>query len=50
MDYIVGSMDVISLYPSLEAERSAEIIIEVVMNSNITFDNIDIEELRLPKN
>ena len=45
MDYIVGSMDAVSLYPSLEAERSAEIIREVVMNSNITFDDIDIEEL-----
>ena len=42
---VVGSMDAISLYPSLEVERSAEIIKEEVMKSDVIFDNIDNHEL-----
>ena len=42
---IVGSMDAVSLYPSLKANRSAEIIKEVVMRSPIVFENVDMKEL-----
>ena len=44
-EYIIGSMDATSLYPSLEADKSAAIVIEEVMNSNVVFENIDIKEL-----
>ena len=42
---VVGSMDAVSLYPSLEANRSAEIIIEEVIRSEVNFENIDSHEL-----
>ena len=42
---IVGSMDAVSLYPSLKANRSAEIVKEVIMNCNVKFNNINFEEL-----
>ena len=38
-------MDAISLYPSLEVEKSAEIIKQEVIGSNVVFDNIDKHEL-----
>ena len=44
-EFIVGSMDAVSLYTRLEAEKSATIIKEEVMNSCIVFENIDDEEV-----
>ena len=42
---IIGSMDAKSLFTSLKAKRSAEIIKEEVLNSKARFENVDIEEL-----
>ena len=42
---IVGSMDAVSLYPNLEANRCAEIILEEVIKSDVTFENIDMHEV-----
>ena len=44
-DYVIGSMDATSLYPSLEADKSAAIIVEEVLNSDVKFANIDTKEL-----
>ena len=44
-DRVVGSMDAISLYTSLEAERSADILKEEVLRSKVKFDNIDTHKL-----
>ena len=43
--YVVGSMDATALYPSLRADKSVEIVKEEIINSNITFENIDMHEL-----
>ena len=43
--YIVGSMDATALYPSLEAEKSAEIVKNAVKRSKVVFENIDMNEL-----
>ena len=42
---IIGSMDAVSLYPNLEVEKSAEIIKEETIKSNVNFENVDIHEL-----
>ena len=44
-EYIIGSMDAVSLYPSLELERSLEIVKEEVIKSYVTFENVDTHEL-----
>ena len=38
---VIGSMDDLSLYTRLEAERSANIVKEEIKKSNIKFENID---------
>ena len=43
--YIVGSMDATALYPSLEAQKSAEIVKKKVKESKVDFANIDMNEL-----
>ena len=35
-------MDATSLFPSLKADKSAAIIVEEVVNSDVIFENIDI--------
>ena len=42
---VVGSMDAKSLYTSLTADITAQIIKEEVINSKIKFQNVDIKEL-----
>lgn len=38
-------MDAVSLYPSIEAEKADEIVREEIVNSNVTFEGIVIDEL-----
>ena len=38
---IVGSMDVEALYPSIEVNRSARLVGEMVSESNIEIENVD---------
>ena len=40
-DYIVGSMDVKALYPSISVNRSAKIVGEMVEASKVEIENID---------
>ena len=35
---IIGSMDAKSLYPSIETDRAVEIVVELVLSSNIKFE------------
>ena len=42
---IVGSMDVITLYPSIEAERAAEIVVAEVTDSEANFVGLNTQEL-----
>ena len=42
---IIGSMDVKSLYPSIEAESAAEIVKNEIIASNVTFEGLDMDEL-----
>ena len=42
---IVGSMDAVALFTSLTAEKSANIVKEETMKSNIVFKNIDTHEI-----
>ena len=44
-EFIIGSMDATALYPSLKAEKSASIVVEEVVKSDIIFKNIDTQEL-----
>ena len=41
MDWIVLSMDVESLYPSLQADIVSEIVYKVVVNSDLVIDNLN---------
>ena len=43
--YIIGSMDAVALYPSLRADKYAEIIREEVIKSKVRFENVDTFEL-----
>ena len=40
-DIIIGSMDVEALYPSIQVNRSASIVSEMVQESEIVFENVD---------
>ena len=42
---IVGSMDAVSLFTRLEADKSSEIVIEETIRSTVEFENIDVYEL-----
>ena len=42
---VIGSMDAVSLFTRLEAEKSSEILKEEVMRSEVEFEDIDEEEL-----
>ena len=46
-DYVVGSMDVIALYPSIDIEHAVEVVAEEFDKMKITVDGIDFEELGL---
>merc|ERR1711954_249438 len=42
---IISSMDAVSLFTNLEAERSSDIVREKTVKSKVKFNNIDIQEL-----
>ena len=42
---IIGSMDVVSLYPRIKAERAAEIVKDAIKKSRVVFEGIDIDAL-----
>ena len=42
---IVGSMDAVALYPSIKADESAEIIRNEVIQTNVTFEGLDMDEV-----
>ena len=42
---IIGSMDAISLFPSIKANRAAEIVVSEVIASDVNFDGLNIKEL-----
>merc|ERR1711954_143626 len=42
---IISSMDAVSLFTNLEAERSSDIVREETVKSKVKFNNIDIQEL-----
>ena len=44
-DIIIGSLDVKALFPSLEVNRSAEIVRRMIATSNVDIENVDYEEL-----
>ena len=44
---IIGSMDVKALYPSIDIDFAVEKCVEVITTSEVTFNNIDTDELGL---
>ena len=44
-NYIIGSMEAVALYPSLRADKFAEIIREEAINSKVIFENVEVFEL-----
>ena len=45
--YFIGSADVVSLYPSLDVELAAEVVKEMIINSEVTIEGIYYEEVGL---
>ena len=44
---IIGSMDVKALYPSIDIDFAVEKCVEMILKSNVKFENIDTVELGL---
>ena len=44
---IIGSMDVSALYPSIDIEFSVDKCVEMIYESNVKFENVNIDELGL---
>ena len=44
-NYIIGSMEAVALYPSLRADKFAEIIREEAINSKVIFENVEVFKL-----
>ena len=44
---IIGSMDVAALYPSIDIEFSVNRCVDMIFNSEVKFNNINVEELGL---
>merc|ERR1711954_531553 len=42
---VIGSMDVVSLYPRIKTERAAEIVRDAIIQSKVEIEGIDIDEL-----
>ena len=44
---IIGSMDVKALYPSIDIDFAVEKCVEMIIESGVTFENVDTDELGL---
>ena len=42
---VVGSMDVKALYPSIDIDFAVEKCVELMQESNVKFNNVDVDEL-----
>ena len=46
-DIIIGSLDVIKWYPSMELKRLIEIVMELMIEANLNIEEIDMEKLSI---
>ena len=43
-DIVIGSMDFVTLYPTLELEETSQVIETMMMKSPITYEEVNLEE------